>query len=64
MSRIKDYLMQRFETDPEFRESVELAELRLVEPDYLNPTNQNPTGEGPSLVEAGEPPDGLERQAA
>ena len=59
MSRIKDHFMQRFETDPEFREAVELAELRLVEPDYLNPT-----GEDPALVEAREPPDGLERLAA
>ncbi|GEM_PF-5754650 len=63
MSRIKDYFLQRFETDTEFRESVELAELKLVEPDYLNQTNLNPTNEAPALAESGEP-DGLERLAA
>jgi hypothetical protein len=58
MSRIKDYFMERMETDPEFREAVELAELRLAEPDY-----PNPNGEYPAL-EAGELPDCGERLAA
>jgi hypothetical protein len=32
--------MEKFETDPEFRESVELAELRLSEPDYPSVESQ------------------------
>lgn len=56
MSRINDYFIQRFETDPEFREEVELAELQLSEPDYLGAESQG--------LEARESPEGGERLAA
>lgn len=51
MSRINDYFIQRFETDPEFREEVELAELQLSEPDYSGGEGQEPEAlESPDLA--------------
>jgi len=56
MSQIKSYFMERFETDSEFREEVELAELVLSEPDYLGSEGQE--------SEVLELPDERERLAA
>lgn len=56
MSRIKGYFVEKFENDPEFREELELAELRLSEPDYPGRESQE--------LEALEPQEGGERLAA
>lgn len=53
MSKIQSYFMDRMETDPEFRRSVELAELLLFEPDFQ--ADEENRLENPAPEDGGQP---------